>query len=140
MVSPKTRGIRGRGTLLKKKAFKGLSGGLIALICALFSIGITMEGISINNILTQPFNLLSIIGIVGGSSAIIAGIGLYREGHRLQNYWRRRRSVKQMFKIRDRKTKRKKSKKQQKQKKKKKIDKKDKKNEKNKNRKNRKKG
>jgi hypothetical protein len=91
MVSPKTRGIRGRGTLLKRSAAKKLSGGLIALICALFSIGLTLEGLSMNTILNQPFNLLSLIGLIAGSTAIIVSLGLWREGRKMQNYWKRKR-------------------------------------------------
>ena len=91
MVSPKTRGIRGRGTLLKRSAARKLSGGVIAIICALFSIGLTLEGLSLNTILSQPFNLLSLIGLIAGSSAIIASIGLWWQGRRLQRYWKRRR-------------------------------------------------
>jgi hypothetical protein len=98
MVSPKTKGKRGRGTLLKRKAMRKVSAGLITLICTLFTIGLTLEGISISTFFTQTFNLLSIIGLVGGSAAIIAAIGLWREGRRLQNYWKRKRKFFAKFK------------------------------------------
>jgi hypothetical protein len=93
MVSPRTRGIRGRGTLLKKKAVKGLGAGLITLICTLFTIGLTLEGLAISTLLSAPFNVLSLIGLTLGSAAIIAAIGLWREGTRLQNYWKRKRKL-----------------------------------------------
>lgn len=91
MVSPKTRGIRGRGTLLKRSAARKLSGGVIAIICALFSIGLTLEGLSVNTFLNAPFNLLSLIGLIAGSAALVASIGLWLEGRRMQKYWKRRR-------------------------------------------------
>ena len=98
MVSPKTKGIRGRGTFLKKKAMKKVSAGLITLICTLFTIGFSLEGISISTLFSNTFNVLSIIGLVIGSAAIIAAIGLWREGHRLQNYWKQKRKFFAKFK------------------------------------------
>lgn len=113
MVSRKTRGKRGRGTLLKKKAMKKVSAGLITLICTLFTIGLTLEGISLSSLISQPFNLLSIIGLVVGSAAIIAAIGLWREGRKLQNYWKQKkrgRLRKYLARRRDKKVKEKKEK------------------------------
>ena len=97
MVSPKTRGIRGRGTLLKRRAIKRVSAGLLTLICTLFTIGLTLEGLSISTLFSAPFNILSLIGIAVGSAAIIAAIGLWKQGTKLQNYWKRRRKFKFKF-------------------------------------------
>ena len=106
MVSPKTRGIRGRGTRLKKQAVKKVSGGILALICALFSIGLTLEGISVSTIINSPINLLSLIGLFLGIVAIIVAVGLWKEGHKLQHYWKRKRNIKDRFRIRSKSRKR----------------------------------
>ena len=90
MVSPKNRGIRGEGTRLKRKAMKKLSGGLIALICALFSIGLTLDGISISTSFSQSFNILSVVSLIMGSTAIIVAIGLWKKGRKLQRYWKKK--------------------------------------------------
>jgi hypothetical protein len=99
MVLPRTRGIRGRGTRLKKVAVTKLSGGVIGVICALFSIGLTLEGISLTYFGQRSLNLLSMIGIVIGSIAIAGGIKLWHEGRQLQNYRKPKRPVTNRFKI-----------------------------------------
>ena len=110
MVSPKTRGIRGRGTRLKREAVKKGGGGLLAIICALFSIGLTLEGLSISSIFTQSLNLLSLIGLVGGSLAIGAALGLWIRGRKLQKYRKPKQKITTKWKMRSKKRSRKKSK------------------------------
>ena len=100
MVSPRTRGIRGRGTLLKKKAKRNISAGLITIICALFSIGITLDGIFLTTFFSPPFNILSIIGFVIGTTAIGAGFSFWMRGRKLQRYYKRKRNLKQKLEYR----------------------------------------
>ena len=111
MVSPKTRGVRGRGTLLKRKAKKQLGSGLLALICALFTVGISLEGISITTMIDSSLNILAVIGLVIGIIALATAFGLWREGHRLQKYWTRKKTMSQRFRIRRKKRKKSKEKK-----------------------------
>ena len=117
MVSPKTRGVRGRGTRLKREAMRKGGGGLLALICALFSIGLTLEGLSISTIFTQSLNLLSLIGLVGGSLAIAVAIGLWIRGRKLQSYRKPKQKITTKWKMRSKKRSRKKSKSKKKKKK-----------------------
>jgi len=98
MVSPRTRGIRGRGTRLKRLALKTGSGGLIAIICTLFTIGLTLDSIAFSSIISGPFNLLSIIGMVTGTIAILAALKFWSEGYKLQHY--RKPNQKLKYKIR----------------------------------------
>jgi hypothetical protein len=95
---------------------KELSAGLISIICVLVTIGITLEGISLTTILSQPFNVLSIIGFVIGIVAITAAFSLWKKGHELQHYWKRKRNIKQKleYRIRHRKKAKKDSKKKDK--------------------------
>ena len=105
MVLPRTRGIRGRGTRLKRKAFKKLSAGLVAIICALFSIGLTLEGISISILGQSSLNALSVIGLITGFVAMITAVKLWSQGRKLQKYRIPKKSITQRFKIRRKKRK-----------------------------------
>ena len=120
MVSPHTRGIRGRGTRLKRKATKKFSGALVAIICALFSIGLTLEGLSITIIGQDSLNLLAIIGLITGIMAIVVAVRLWSEGNKLQKYWKRKKTINERFRISARKGKKRSKKKSNKKSKKKK--------------------
>jgi hypothetical protein len=105
MVSPKTRGVRGRGTLLKKKAKRQLGSGLVAIICALFTVGISLEGISLTTMIDSSLNMLALVGLILGIIALATAFGLWREGHRLQKYWTRKKTISQRFRIKSKKRK-----------------------------------
>lgn len=117
MVLPRTRGIRGRGTLLKRKAVRGLSSGFVALICALLTIGLTLDGLSLTVLGEDTFNILSIIGLAAGTTAIIGAIKLWHEGVKLQHYRKPKKTITQKFRIRSFQKKKQKSKKGKKKKK-----------------------
>jgi hypothetical protein len=99
MVSPRTAGIRGRGTRLKRTAKRRISGALIAIICALFSVGLTLEGLSFSMLGQRSVNLLSLVGITLGSIAIISAVKLWHEGRKLQSYRIPKKTITQKFVI-----------------------------------------